>query len=83
MATGYGQTHTNRLLSFCLLLNPSKSNHMKGILIWLGFIRPASFENQKLEVSFKSYYPKNQPSYHQWCKEFRVSMLHGKQTVHM
>lgn len=56
---------------------------MKGILIWLGFIRPASFENQKLQVSFKSTYPENQPSFQHWCIEFRVSMLHGKQTVYM
>lgn len=56
---------------------------MKEILIWLGFTRPAPFENNKLHVSFKSYYPKNQPSYQQWCKEFRVSMMHGKDIVHM
>lgn len=57
---------------------------MKDILIWLGVIRPASFENQKLSHSvFKSTYPENQPSYPQWCKEFRVSMMHGKVPVHM
>jgi hypothetical protein len=57
---------------------------MKDILIWLGFIPPASFENQKLPVSFKSTYPEDQPPYHQWCQEFRVSMLHGRQLpIHM
>jgi hypothetical protein len=56
---------------------------MKDILIWLGFIRPASSENPKLPVSFKSYYPEDQPPYPQWCKEFRVSMMHGKIPVHM
>lgn len=56
---------------------------MKGILIWLGFIRPASFENQKLHVSFRSFYPENQPDFQSWAKEFRVSMLHGKHIVHM
>ena len=55
---------------------------MKQILLWLGIQRPTSFENQKLQVSFKSYYPENQPSYQDWVKEFRVSILHGKHAVH-
>lgn len=55
---------------------------MKVVLTWLGFIRPTSFENQKLPVSFKSYYPENQPDFYDWVKEFRVSMLHGRDAVY-
>ena len=35
------------------------------------------------EVKFKSTYPKNRPSQDEWCKEFRVSMLYGKETIHI
>ena len=57
---------------------------MKSMLIWLGLLKPASFENQKLCIStFKSTYPEDQPPYSEWCKEFRVSMMHGKLSVHM
>jgi hypothetical protein len=55
---------------------------MKQILLWFGFIKPTSCENQKLLVSFKSTYPENQPAYQDWVNEFRVSMLHGKHAVH-
>lgn len=30
---------------------------------------------------FRTTYPDNQPSEHEWYKEFRVSCLHGKQQV--
>jgi hypothetical protein len=30
---------------------------------------------------FRTTYPENQPSEHEWYKEFRVSCLHGKQRV--
>lgn len=35
------------------------------------------------EVKFKSTYPKNRPSEQEWFKEYRVSMLYGKQTIHI
>lgn len=30
---------------------------------------------------FRTIYPENQPSEHEWYREFRVSCLHGKQKV--
>ena len=33
------------------------------------------------EQKFKSTYPKNRPSEHEWYKEFRVSMLYGRETT--
>ena len=37
----------------------------------------------KIEQKFISTYPKNQPSQEEWFKEYRVSMLYGKQTIHI
>ena len=37
----------------------------------------------KIEQKFKTTYPKNRPSEQEWCKEFKVSMLYGKQTVYI
>jgi hypothetical protein len=54
------------------------------ILTWLGFKRPASFENQKLSNNnFKSVYPDDQPNENDWMKEFNVSLLHGRNAVHL
>jgi hypothetical protein len=35
----------------------------------------------KIEQKFKSTHPKNRPSQDEWCKEFRVSMLYGRDTI--
>lgn len=35
----------------------------------------------KVEQKFKSTYPKNQPSQDEWFKEYRVSMLYGRDTI--
>jgi|LakMenEpi03Aug12_release.lakeMendotaPanAssembly.Ray.scaffolds.fasta_scaffold197972_2 hypothetical protein len=56
---------------------------MKIILIWFGLKRSTSSENQKLSYNFKSTYPENQPSKDEWMKEFRVSMLYGREAVYM
>lgn len=57
---------------------------MKAILIWLGLAdSPASFENEKRPVRFKSTYPENQPDLNSWLKEFKVSIMHGKAIVHI
>lgn len=37
----------------------------------------------KTEQKFISTYPKNRPSEQEWFKEYRVSMLYGKQTIHI
>lgn len=37
----------------------------------------------KIEQKFKSTYPKNRPSQDEWFKEYRVSMLYGKETIHI
>lgn len=37
----------------------------------------------KIEQKFNSTYPKNRPSEQEWFKEYRVSMLYGKQTIHI
>jgi hypothetical protein len=35
----------------------------------------------QIEQKFISTYPKNRPSQDEWCKEFRVSMLYGRETI--
>jgi hypothetical protein len=35
----------------------------------------------KIEQKFKSTYPKNRPSQQEWFKEYRVSMLYGRETT--
>ena len=35
----------------------------------------------KIEQKFKSTYPKNRPSEQEWFKEYRVSMLYGRETT--
>jgi hypothetical protein len=35
----------------------------------------------KIEQKFISTYPKNRPSQDEWFKEFRVSMLYGRETI--
>jgi hypothetical protein len=35
----------------------------------------------KIEQKFKSTYPKNQPPQDEWFKEYRVSMLYGRDTI--
>jgi len=38
----------------------------------------------KIKQKFKSTYPKNKPSQDDWFKEYRVSMLYGRETsVHI
>ena len=37
----------------------------------------------KIEQKFTSTHPKNRPSEQEWFKEYRVSMLYGKQTIHI
>ena len=37
----------------------------------------------KIEQKFNSTYPKNRPSEQEWFKEYKVSMLYGKQTIHI
>ncbi len=37
-----------------------------------------------VQQKFKSTYPPDQPSEHEWFKEYRVSMLHGREkAIHM
>lgn len=36
-----------------------------------------------ISTGFHSSYPKDQPSYEDWCKEFRVSMLHDRKVIHL
>jgi hypothetical protein len=35
----------------------------------------------KIEQKFKSTYPKNRPCQQEWFKEYRVSMLYGRETT--
>lgn len=37
----------------------------------------------KIEQRFKSTHPKNRPSQDEWFKEFRVSMLYGREITHI
>jgi len=34
-----------------------------------------------IEQKFKSIHPKNRPSQDEWFKEYRVSMLYGRDTI--
>lgn len=38
---------------------------------------------EQMTTGFNSSYPKNPPSYEEWCKEFRVSMLHDRKAIHL
>jgi len=38
---------------------------------------------EHFSTGFHSLYPVNPPSYEEWCKEFHVSMMHGKQINHL
>jgi hypothetical protein len=38
---------------------------------------------EPMTTGFHSSYPKNQPSYEEWCKQFRVSMLHDRKAIHI
>lgn len=40
-------------------------------------------EMKKLpEIKVKTSYPKQRPTLDEWCLEFRVSCMHGKNIVH-
>jgi len=36
-----------------------------------------------ISTGFNSCYPENAPSYEEWCKQFRVSMLHDRKAIHL
>ena len=36
-----------------------------------------------IEQKFRTTHPKNRPSQEEWFKEYRVSMLYGKKTIHI
>ncbi len=36
-----------------------------------------------ISTGLRTLIPKDQPTYEEWCKEFRVSMLHDRKTVHL
>ena len=36
-----------------------------------------------ISTAYKTLKPKNQPSYEDWAKEFRVSMLHDRKIIHL
>jgi len=45
---------------------------------------PARREKTSLHTpKFRSSFPKEKLSFEEWCKEFRVSCLHGKNVVYM
>jgi hypothetical protein len=37
----------------------------------------------KIEQKFNSTYPKNRPSEQEWFKQYKVSMLYGRKTIHI
>jgi len=38
---------------------------------------------ESITTGFHSYYPKNQPTYDEWCKQFNVSMLHDRKATYL
>jgi hypothetical protein len=40
-------------------------------------------DNGRVTGKFNTVHPPRKPSYHQWCREFNVSMLHNRTIVHM
>ena len=38
---------------------------------------------EQMTTGFNSSYPKDQPSYEDWCKEFRVGMLYDRKIIHL
>jgi len=40
-------------------------------------------DNSRITGKFNTVHPPKRPSYHQWCREFNVSMLHNRTIVHI
>jgi hypothetical protein len=38
---------------------------------------------ESISTGFHSLYPKNPPSFEEWCKEFRVGMLYDRKVIHL
>lgn len=36
-----------------------------------------------ISTGLRSTYPKNQPTYERWCKDFKVSMLYDRKAIHL
>jgi hypothetical protein len=48
------------------------------------FGKPAKKQKTSIHIpKFKSTFPEKRISFEEWCKQFRVSCLHGKQIVYM
>jgi hypothetical protein len=44
---------------------------------------PKARDMSRITGKFNTVNPPRRPSYHQWCREFNVSMLHGRTIVHI
>ena len=53
----------------------------KIIKLFLGERAKGEFAYKK--QTFITTYPQERPTFDEWCKQLRVSCLHGKQTVYM
>lgn len=36
-----------------------------------------------MSTGLRTIKPENQPTYEEWCKEFRVSMLYDRKAIHL
>lgn len=36
-----------------------------------------------ISTGLRTIEPENQPSFEEWCKEFKVGMLHDRKTIHI
>ena len=44
---------------------------------------PKARDMSRITGKFNTVHPPKRLSYHQWCREFNVSMLHGRTIVHI
>jgi hypothetical protein len=38
---------------------------------------------EPMSTGLRTMKPENQPSYQEWCKEFRVSMMYDRKAIHL
>lgn len=58
-----------------------KLKNMKKLILELLFGKPA--ESIPHKTTLTTRYPQERPTFDEWCKQLRVSCMHGKEIVYM
>lgn len=56
---------------------------MKKVLVFILGERTKNGEYAYKKQTFKTTYPQERPTFDEWCKQLKVSCLHGKRVVHL